>query len=46
MKKIVLTQDQVDKLVVVDRKFVKPTVSGVGLNDVIFKTYIGGVLCW
>ena len=46
VKKIVLTQEQVDKLVVVDRVIVKPTVSGVGLNDVTFKTYIGGGLCW
>ena len=46
MKKIVLTEDQVDKLVVVDRVTVKPSVCGVGLNDVIFETYIGGVLCW
>lgn len=46
MKKIVLTQDQVDKLVVVDRVVVEPSVCDVGLNDVIFKTYIGGVQFW
>ena len=46
MKKVVLTQDQVDKLVVVDRTVVEPSVCGVGCVDVPFKTYIGGVLCW
>ena len=46
MKKIVLTQEQVDKLVIVERVVVKPSVHGVGCVDVIFKTYIEGVLCW
>ena len=46
MKKIVLTEDQVDKLVVVDRVTVKPTVYGVGCVDVPFKTYNNGKHFW
>lgn len=46
MKKIVLTQDQVDKLVVVDRVIVEPTVSGVGCVDVPFQTCINGHRLW
>ena len=46
MKKTVFTQDQVDKLIVVDRVVVKPSVCGVGRVDVPFKISNGGVLCW
>ena len=42
MKKVVLTQDQVDKLIVVGRVVVKPSLHGVGLNDVLFKISNGG----
>ena len=46
VKKIVLTEEQVDKLVVVERAVVEPTVHGVGCVDVPFQTCVGGVLCW
>ena len=46
MKKIVLTQDQVDKLVVVERAVVEPTVHGVGCVDVPFKISNGGKQFW
>ena len=46
MKKVVLTQEQVDKLVVADRRAVEPSVLGVGVVDVPFKIRVGGVLCW
>lgn len=46
MKKTVLTQEQVDKLVVVDRVVVKPSVHGVGCVDVPFKTYNNGKQFW
>ena len=46
MKKTVLTQEQVDKLVFVGRVVVKPSVHGVGCVDVPFKISNGGVLCW
>lgn len=41
-----MTQDQVDKLVVVERVVVEPTVHGVGLNDVPFKTSNNGKQFW
>ena len=46
MKKIVLTEEQVDKLVVVDRVVVKPSVHGVGCVDVPFKISNGGKQFW
>ena len=46
MKKVVLTQDQVDKLIVVGRVVVKPSVHGVGCVDVPFKTYNNGKQFW
>ena len=46
MKKVVLTQDQVDKLVVVDRTVVEPTVHGVGCVDVLFKISNDGKHFW
>lgn len=46
MKKIVLTQEQVDKLVVVDRVVVEPSVCGVGRVDVPFKISNGGKHFW
>ena len=46
MKKVVLTQEQVDKLIIVERVVVKPSVLGVGLNDVVFKTSNGGKAIW
>ena len=46
MKKFKLTQDQIDKWVTVDRIDVKPTVYGVGFNDVGFRTAIGGKHIW
>lgn len=47
MKKIVLTEEQVDRLVVVvGRAVVEPTVYGVGCVDVPFKTYNDGKQFW
>lgn len=46
MKKIVLTQEQVDKLVIVERVVVKSTVLGVGCVDVPFKTSNNGKQFW
>lgn len=46
MKKTVLTQEKVDKLVVVDRKFVEPSVYGVGCVDVSFKISNDGKHFW
>jgi len=37
MKKIVLSQDKVDKLVVVERSVARPTLFKVGINDVGFQ---------
>ena len=44
--KLKLTQDQIDGLVVVERVVVKPTVYGVGFNDVGFQVYIDGKVVW
>ena len=46
MKKTVLTQEQVDKLVVVDRVVVKPRILGVGCVDVAFRISNGGKQFW
>ena len=46
MKKLKLTQAEIDKLVVVDRVAVKPTGVGVGLNDVDFRVVVEGGLIW
>ena len=46
MKKLKLTQDQIDGLVVVDRIIVKPTVHDVGFNDVGFQVNADGKLIW
>jgi len=44
--KLKLTQGQIDGLVVAGRVVVKPTVFGVGFNDVVFRTAIGGKHIW
>lgn len=46
MKKFKLTQAEIDKLVTVDRIDVKPTVYGVGSNDVDFQITIEGKIIW
>ena len=46
MKKTVLTQEQVDKLIIVERAVVEPTVHGVGCVDVPFKTSNNGKELW
>ena len=44
--KLKLTQDQIDGLGVVDRVIVKPTVFGVGFNDVGFRVKVDGKIIW
>ena len=46
MKKLVLSQDEVDLLVVVDRVVAKRLVFGVGLNDVDFEVVSRGNQIW
>ena len=46
MSKLKLTQDEIDKLVVVDRVAVKPTGVGVGLNDVDFRVWVDSKPIW
>jgi hypothetical protein len=46
MMKVKLTQTEIDGLVSVDRVVVKPTVSGVGFNDVGFQMKINGKNIW
>lgn len=46
MKKLKLSQAEIDKLVVVERRVVKATVHGVGLLDVDFVTKISGASVW
>lgn len=46
MKKLKLSQAEIDKLVVVERRVVKATVEGVGLLDVDFVTRISGSRVW
>ena len=46
MKKLKLSQAEIDKLVVVERRVVKATVEGVGLLDVDFVTRISGARVW
>lgn len=46
MKKLKLTQAEIDKLVIVGRIDVKPTVYGVGFNDVDFQITIEGKIVW
>jgi len=46
MKKLKLTQAEIDKLVTVERVAVEPTVYGVGLNDVGFQPSIDGKHIW
>ena len=46
MKKIILTQEQVDKLAVVERVVVKPSVRGVGCVDVLFQTCVDRQRLW
>ena len=46
MKKLKLSQAEIDKLVVADRRGVLPTVYGVARNDVCFQVSINLKLCW
>ena len=46
MKKLVLSQAEIDKLVVVERRVVAPTVYGVGRNDVGFQVVVNGIDIW
>ena len=46
MKKLKLTQAEIDKLVSVDRVVVKPTGVGVGFNDVQFQIRVDRKLIW
>ena len=46
MKKLKLTQDEINKIVYVDRVAVRPTVCGVGLVDVGFQPSIDGKHVW
>lgn len=46
MKKLKLSQAEIDKLVVVERRTVEPSVLGVGLLDVDFVTRISGASVW
>lgn len=46
MKKLKLSQAEIDKLVVVDRRVVKATVEGVGFNDSLFQPSIKGKVVW
>ena len=46
MSKQKLSQDEIDKIVVAGRIVGKPTVCGVGFNDVFFQVKIGAKLIW
>ena len=46
MRKLKLTQAEIDKLVTVDRVVVKPTGVGVGCNDVQFQIRVDRKLIW
>jgi hypothetical protein len=46
MAKVKLTQDQIDGLVSVERVVTKPTVYGVGFNDVAFQVRVDGKIVW
>ena len=46
MRKLKLSQAEIDKLVVVERRVVKATVHGVGLLDVDFVTKTSGASVW
>jgi len=46
MKKLKLTQGEIDKMVSVERLAVNPTVYGVGYNDVAFSTSINRKNVW
>ena len=46
MKKLKLTQAEIDKLVTVERIDALPTVYGLGCNDVPFNTAVSGVHIW
>lgn len=44
--KVELTQGQINGLIGVERVVVKPTVFGVGLNDVAFQVRVDGKIVW
>ena len=46
MRKLKLSQAEIDKLVVVERRVVKPTSFGVGYSDSLFQPSIGGKVVW
>ena len=46
MGRLKLSQDEIDKLVVVDRISAEPTVCGAGLNDVAFQNWVNGRQIW
>ncbi len=46
MSKQKLSQDEIDKIVVAERVVAKPTVCGVGFNDVAFQNRIGNRQIW
>lgn len=46
MGRLKLSQDEIDKLVVVDRIMAEPTVRGVGVVDVPFSVKVGGKHIW
>lgn len=46
MKKLKLSQAEIDKLVTVERRVVKATVEGVGFNDSLFQPSIKGKVVW
>ena len=46
MRKLKLSQAEIDKLVAVERRVVEPTVLGVGLLDVCFQISVGRTRIW
>ena len=46
MKKLKLSQAEIDKLVVVERRVVEPSVLGVGVVDVCFQISVGRTHIW
>ena len=46
MKKLKLSQAEIDKLVAVERRVVEPSVLGVGFNDVQFQIKVGRTHIW
>ena len=46
MRKLKLSQAEIDKLVAVERRVVEPTVLGVGLLDVCFQISVGRKHIW